>query len=184
MVVNTEITITVEDGTGVDNANSYIDLDFIKNRALDVGQDISDKTDEQLKAAIIRATDYMDNHLTWLGFKRFTRYSTEGSQTLEWPRQGMVDRDGSLVEYDEIPDEVKRATADLALYEADNPEGLSPIWDGGSRVSRLAAGGATIEFDTSFGRTASEFRPFLTKITGLLSPYLSNVASISGTSNR
>lgn len=70
--------------------------------------------DEDLEAALRRATLAID----WLYQERFPGTRTNGrSQALQWPRTGVVDREGYSVPSDAIPVEIERATYEAALVE-------------------------------------------------------------------
>lgn len=103
------ISLIVEDGTCVDNANSYISLEDAeayqksRNRA-----DWAALTDNEKIANLIKATQYIDVTYTWLGRKK---YITE--QSLCFPRV-MIQIDG----YDVvgIPKCLKDAVCEAAYY--------------------------------------------------------------------
>lgn len=112
------MSIIVEDGTGLSTAESYISVvdasTYFTARgnttwdALDTGEATAAR-----EAALRKATDYMlaVYRDRWEG----VRYIED--QALDWPRAGVV-RDSWSVDIDEIPIEVKRATAELALKSA------------------------------------------------------------------
>lgn len=104
------MAFTVEDGTGVADANAYITLAFFKDYHDDRGVDYSGSTDSEIETAIIKATDYMELRFgdRWIG------YLSSDATTLTWPRGGVYDRKGVLVE-DTIPTDIKKACAEYAL---------------------------------------------------------------------
>ena len=75
------------------------------------------------EAALIRATQWLDGRYghRWPG----TRWKLR-LQSLDWPRFDAADREGTIVEADEIPLEVINATCEAALRELATPNGLSP----------------------------------------------------------
>lgn len=93
-------TLIIEDGTGIENANSYSTLAFVDEYHLCRGN--TDWTSATLQArteAIIKGTDYLDSHFRY----KSTKLTEE--QGLKFPR----------VDYDFIPIEMKKA---VALYSS------------------------------------------------------------------
>lgn len=95
------------DGTAV-GANAYITVQEFKDYHADRGADTSAFDDEAIEAAIVRATDYLDQRFNFVGKKRLGR-----DQTTEWPRSDAWDRDRYYI--NDIPPEVKEACAEYAL---------------------------------------------------------------------
>lgn len=105
------MALIVQDNTGsVAGANAYITVAEFNAYHDDRGGDYSGAAadDEAIEAAIVRATDYLDQRFTFVGKKRRGR-----DQTTEWPRSDARDRDQHYV--NDIPPEVKEACAEYAL---------------------------------------------------------------------
>lgn len=103
------MALIVQDNTGaVAGANAYITVQQFKNYHADRGADTSAFDDEAIEAAIVRATDYLDQRFNFVGKKRLGR-----DQTTEWPRTDAWDRDRYYI--NDIPPEVKEACAEYAL---------------------------------------------------------------------
>jgi hypothetical protein len=104
-------TFIVEDGSGVEDANAYLEVDeatqFIENYGNST--DWSSATGAQKQNAIREATRYLDLHYSWDGYKVYEGY------ILQWPRYEMYDEDGDYVDEDIIPERIKQACAYLAL---------------------------------------------------------------------
>jgi hypothetical protein len=99
--------LIVEDGTGVEDANSYIDTSFAENYLL--GERLTQfsvLSNEEKEAAIISGTQLVDNLYTWEG----RRKSLE--QGLNWPRSG-VEIDGFTIEG--IPAAIKKAVCEAVF---------------------------------------------------------------------
>lgn len=78
------ITIVVEDGTGVANANSYVSVEDAREYAANRGTELP-SDDDELAAMLIRASDYLEAQAC-----RFQGRRTSSAQALEWPRTGVV----------------------------------------------------------------------------------------------
>jgi len=79
-------------------------------------------TDPIKEAALIWATRTIDDNMFWQGVR-----STE-DQSLEWPRQSVVDEDGFVIDFDIVPVRVKNAQAEQAflLIKSDPTIGVDP----------------------------------------------------------
>ena len=109
------MTIVVEDGSIVANANSYVSEAELVAYASARGITISG-TNEQL---LIRAMDYLES-LDFIGLKYLS------TQSLQWPR-AYVEIDTYYVDIDEIPAELKKAQIEIALAIDAGNDPLSDI---------------------------------------------------------
>lgn len=102
------MSITVEDGTGVTNANSLVTRQEYIDYASAVGTTITDDTDadEELIDAM-RVIDSVEDKLQSVRMER--------DQSLSFPRASMY-IDGWYWPSDEIPDVAKNAQMEIALY--------------------------------------------------------------------
>lgn len=78
------ITITVEDGSGVADANAYVDVAAVKAYAEQRGVTLP-SDDEEIAAMIIKATDYLESFAC-----KYQGRKTDCDQSLQWPRTGVV----------------------------------------------------------------------------------------------
>lgn len=107
--IESVIELIVEDGNLIEGANSYISLDEATayqrrfNR-----QDWLELSDDEKKASLIKATQYVDNQFTWKGRRKFQ------SQDLGFPRVMLIDIDG--FEVTDIPSRLKQAVCEAAYY--------------------------------------------------------------------
>lgn len=105
------MAFTVEDGSGDNEANAYITVEFFRDHHEDRGRATDDYVDGAVQSAIVKATDYVD--------QRFgTRYRGERKtldQALEWPRIDAIDNDGYELGTDRIPRKLKMGVAEYAL---------------------------------------------------------------------
>jgi len=105
--------LILQDDTGTaTGANAYIDSSYADAYFTDRNKDESmwiDLDQEVKDAAIISATSYIDNsNIGKLRGRKLTK-----GQTTQFPRLGVVDFDGFLV--DGLPDLLKMATAEYAI---------------------------------------------------------------------
>jgi len=119
------MALIVEDGTGKPNAESYISEDdataYHEKRG---NADAWDAIDNK-EAALINATEFMGQkyRMIWAGVR------AKVDQALDWPRYDVPRVDGpggygaypDYYSFTEVPVEVGRACAELALRTADGP---------------------------------------------------------------
>lgn len=107
------MTLTVEDGSGVTGANTYISL-ADANTYFEGNVQASTWTaanDVNRAASLVHATRMLDQQVQWNGFRTFD------SQPLQWPRQEVFDPDdaeGDDLDSEEIPQWLKDVTCELA----------------------------------------------------------------------
>lgn len=110
------MALTVEDGTGKSDADSYQSTADIETyeTSYKAATTYASATTAVKERAAREATQYLDGQYghRFLG----SRYS--GTQALEWPRSGVVTRDGHSVDSDVIPVVLKQAHAELAIAVA------------------------------------------------------------------
>jgi hypothetical protein len=150
------MALTIEDGTGVAGANSYISVadaqDYADLRGLSV---------TITEALLIKACDYLEAlRGDYQGEK------TSGDNSLQWPRTG-VTVDGFSIGTDEIPDILISAQAQLACdaYSVD----LMPRGTGREMIETTVEGAVSVKYAQS-GDTAPQ--PDLTAARALIAPLL------------
>ena len=128
------MTITVEDGTNVAGANSYVDIDELRAYALERGI-ILPVEDAAVEILLIKAMDYIElRDEDYRGDRVYT------DQALSWPR----------IEYDMeigIPKELKKLQMVLAV--AAMTIDFFPVSSGtGADKKRTTVGPITVEYAT------------------------------------
>jgi hypothetical protein len=110
------VTVVVEDGTGVANANSYVSLTELKDYFAVVPDAAAflAQTDDVLSQYAVWATRVLDQKTLWQGYRATT------TQALEWPRNYVTDKYGNAVAADSVPAQVKAVTCELARWLKDN----------------------------------------------------------------
>jgi hypothetical protein len=155
------MTLIVEDGTGLLDAESLISVEeadvYHNKRGNTSWMDLSVPEKER---RLRRANDYLTQtyRLQWKG------YPVALDQTCDWPRIG-VEVSGSyeIVGFDTIPDPVKHAVAELAYRSMSGS--LNP--DQTQRVVREKVGPMEVEYDryspvkTSFAAVSQYLMPYL-----------------------
>jgi len=129
------MSIVVEDGTGVAGAVAYSTAtelrDYVPRGGLAVP---SGATDEQLEAALVRGTAYVEAAFSsrWPGVRE-----TE-DQGLAWPRADALDIEG--YELSGVPQALKNACMEAALIEANEAGALTEALERGGMLIRKKTG--------------------------------------------
>ena len=110
------MAFVVEDGNGLDDSNSYIDVAFADEHHLDRGNSKwEDFSNAEKQSALIRASDYVDKRFGL----RFVGFREKKSQAMEWPRMDAFDADGFILnDTDVVPRRLQKAIAEYALRAA------------------------------------------------------------------
>ena len=148
------MALTIEDGSLVSGANSYITAAEWDTWATDRGISHT-HSNSRIEEGILRAMDYFES-LHFVGQKH------EDTQALQWPRD-YVYIDGYSIESDEIPKEVK-----AAMYEATKMEldGNSPIKEQGRATVSEKIGDIQVTYKGNAGmrKTTPAFTHAVRKI--------------------
>lgn len=152
------MALTVEDGSIVTGANSYITLAEARAYATDRGVTLS-ATDADLEPLLIKATDYLESFAD-----RYKGEVVEYDQPLSWPRAYAEFR-GYEIDAATIPESLKRAQMQ-AVIELHNGVDLMPT-ETGARVKREEVGPIKTEYDLSRSPSLPNM-PLLESILGPL----------------
>lgn len=132
--------MTVEDGTGLENADSYVDIDFanayFSARANDKWSELETTEKESL---LVKSTDFIDHSYRWKG-----RRKTE-EQGLNFPRVGLVNSDGFTVV--SVPVQLKQAVCEGALISIS--ENLFRVSEANGAVTSEKIGNLAFTYDAS-----------------------------------
>lgn len=171
------MSLIVEDGSVVPNAQSYVSTDDADAYHAARGVTTwSSLTTAQKEQALVRATDFMLGRYRgrWKGAK--CKYA----QSLDWPRVGVTPDDAQnpfstqvgygygykyVIPYTEVPKEVKNACCELALRAAAGPL----LADMEPRVSSETIGPITVKYDLN----SPQYIRYA-QVDAILSPLLSN----------
>lgn len=146
------MALVVEDGSGVEGAESYLSVADFMTYAAARGRSLLGKTDEQIEQALRRGVRFIDTRYRaqWPGVRAFGR-----EQALAWPRSSAVDGDGEDIADDELPAEVVDASAEAALRELAAPGSLSPDLPRGGAIKRKRVKAGPVETETEYADGAS-----------------------------
>ena len=107
------MALTVEDGTGLAGADSYVSVDDADAYSLNHGNPSSwsGQTEPQKEEKLRLATQGLDLEFygKWLGTRKVS------TQALDWPRDSVEDEDGNAVDNASVPERVKDACVELAM---------------------------------------------------------------------
>lgn len=110
------ITLVVQQGQfPIRNANTFCSLEYADNFHQQRGRATwAAATEEVRKAALVNATDFVNNEFNWKGIRSYTEEHQTYPQFLEFPRDGLLDdRDFWL---EGVPDAVQRSVAEMAYH--------------------------------------------------------------------
>lgn len=119
------MALNVETGAGSSTSDSYASLADAAEYASARGLTFAITGDDEALAeqALRRATTWLDGYT----LSRLPGLRTNlRDQALQWPRVGVVDREGNAIESDEIPTEIINACIEAAVREKASPGSLSP----------------------------------------------------------
>jgi hypothetical protein len=167
------MSLVVEDGTGLSNADALISVAFADSYHTANGNSTWTGDDSLKEQAIRRATAFISSGYAWAGYRTRGR-----KQSLAWPRAGVVDREGYAILIDEIPVEVKNAVAEIALRELVSPGAMNPDFIAASVVKREQVGSLSVEYANSFISAESQ-RPVLMAVADMISQFLCGGGSSS-----
>lgn len=138
------MAITVEDGTGLAGADSFISVADADTFHTDRGNTTWTGTDAVKEVALRRASFFLTHAFSWKG-----EPLTQRTQALAWPRVGVIDGDGFSVDSDAVPQEIKDATCLAALQELVTQGSLNPITKPSDAVDVVKIGPLMFDFANS-----------------------------------
>jgi hypothetical protein len=106
------MALIVEEGSGLDNANSFVDISFADEYTLEYGPSTWVGLPDPTKVtALLKATQYMEAmyRTRWVGTRLL------GTQSLSWPRAYATESDGWEIPTNIVPLAVKQATVIMAI---------------------------------------------------------------------
>ncbi len=152
------MALVIEDGTGVEEANSYVTADEIIAYAAARGVEILPAPEVDVLA--IKAADYMST-LCYIG-----EVAYPGVQYMNWPRRCVIAGDTAEEYVYEIPDAIKRGQMQLAL-DVFNGIDLMPSRKAEPKLKKRKTGPIEREYFEG-----SDYAPDIPFATAILSPLL------------
>jgi hypothetical protein len=152
------MAITVEDGTGLAAAESYIseanaDTYFTSRDAPVAWTGLTTALKE---SALRYATEWLDGRFTWVGAVA----NTAAPQALGWPRVSAVDHEGRTILSTTVPAKVADATCEVALAHATTA--LNSAQARGGQVASEKVG--SIQVSYQFGAPAEDALPHIARM--------------------
>ena len=127
---------------------AYTDSTYYKSYFNSRGTDVSGQLDVDIDAALLVATEYLDDTYS------FTGYRVVETQEQAWPRSSVYTKEGILVSSDSVPAKVKDAACELAYIELTQTGGIQPLFDG-QVIKRSKKRVSTLEKDIEYDSSAS-----------------------------
>ena len=156
------MTITIETGAGLADAESYASIAAADARCISLGLAAwAVLAEAEKEIALRRATLFMATYRTrWAGQRVYQR------QALDWPRYNVV-VDGFTVPSTIVPLDVVNACIDLAV-RAGSGEDLLPDLDTGSNAIKKDKTGP---LETEYFQNTTDARERFVAVDALLAPY-------------
>lgn len=144
-----DIELIIEDGSGVSNANSYVDLDYaIEYCTMKGYTDWLSLSENEQKINLIRGTEFVDNYYTWKG------YAKTPTQSMAFPRVDIYDINRFRVEG--IPEKLKKACIEAAwLNTSSSSETLFSTKDENGQVKRQKVDSLEVEYFSTSNNVSS-----------------------------
>ena len=159
------------------NSNSLLTVaeadEYFSTRLYSTAWTDDSLTEETKKIALISSSRFLSSYYQYYGV-RF-----EQEQTLAFPRIGLYDSDGYFLDYDTVPEKVKQATAEFALYQLENEETVSNITsplDSGLTEIKVSSIALKFSRDALLDQDSTDFE-FPQYIHTLLVDFIENVSS-------
>lgn len=159
------VTLTIEDGTGVANANTFVGLDDVRAYATQRGITSLPATDDALATLILSACDYV---MTYESRMKGSR-ALPDTQMLCYPRK-CVNLFGSDLAENVIPMQLKTAQI-LVTIAASTGISLFPTQTG-AQVTRETIGPITTEYQVNSWSDSN--LPVFSNVDAAIDPLLAN----------
>lgn len=147
------VNLIVENGSGITNANGYVsvaDANTYNDEHPHGSTWLTVSTTDKARS-IIMATRILDEQCDWYGQPTYNLESSVSSsnttakvQYLRWPRSGVYDLDGYVLDHNRIPDFLKDVTSEFARYLASDDRTAEPDTQGFGAV-RLGSLNVTVD---------------------------------------
>lgn len=138
------MALVKEDGSEVTGANTYVEIADCDTYHTTMGNSTWTGDDATKEAAIHRAMRWLENlEPQWMGAR------VTSTQALAWPRTGVTDSAGIIIETNEIPKHLTDALCEAALRELVEANSMNPDSSGGT-VKRKKVKAGPVESETEY----------------------------------
>lgn len=159
----------VEDGSGYPDATSYVSVleaDTYMDRILDAYKSAWTDSDEfQKQQMLVWGTQLFDEYVyfpnTTQGYRNIRTYR---QQALQFPRSGLMDRDGYTIDYRSVPTFVKQATIQLGFELRKSDRVVEPV----RGIVSASVGPLSITFDQNYSHQS---RVIPRSVASIVAPY-------------
>lgn len=157
------MAFVVEDGTGLEAANSYAAVSALDSYASERGIELP-ATEGSKQRLLILATEYADS----LYAGRWSGQKSKARQSLQWPRYG-ASLSGHALDWSAIPRGIAQAICQLAsdIHAGGSVNAVSD----GTRIIREKVDVLEIQYADNGGNIA---RPAFPKFEAMIAPYLTS----------
>jgi len=136
---------------GATDANSYVTQAEANAYFLDRAHSSAWEDFEEKDNILITSSQMLDWYIKWKSYRSST------TQNMLWPRTNVIRRDGTIIDNDVIPNEVKVAVYELALSSLEEDRTIDDPLSG---IDQLRAGSLMIKAGMpGFDSTAKEVIP-------------------------
>jgi hypothetical protein len=154
-----------ETGVGVTDANSYIDVAGYKDICNLFEYEYVSTSDVTLKARLVRAAIILDSsYRTMFPGERAT--TTQG---LEWPRTGAAYVDGTAIDEDVVPKEIKIAAVELVQIIGAGTDTQPTIGSSGELIYERNRVEGAVEQERRYDSRGGSRRDIYTSVVDALS---------------
>lgn len=164
------MSLVVEDGTGLADANTYVTLAEVRAFAVARGKTVP-ADDTLLTVMVIKACDYIETFAD--RFRGSRLEATALTQALSWPRQ-CVEMFGYPVANGAIPNQLKAAQMQAVVELIAVPDFLPAITS--PQVLRETVGPVTTQYSERNGALSQPYFPF---VDALLRPVLNSGGTVA-----
>lgn len=159
--------VIVEDGSGVTDANSYVDLDDAKAYALLRGVILS-ADDAILMPQVINAADFIESFRS-----QFVGTPVSVTQAMSWPRNGVIYSDRTAFPNNAIPTQLVKAQNEAIIAVSQGiilQSNIDPAEGGFAVLEKVGP------IETKFSeKVGTSITPFLPKVMNALADLLNAV---------
>lgn len=155
------ITLVVENGTGLANANTYIDVAYLQQYAEEMGESLPTDA-EELKSLVLQAMPFIES-------QKYQGIKSSYEQALQWPRK-YVRANGYDIPTNVVPNDIKKAQASAAVLINGGVD-LMPTGGTSGAITEETVGPITTKYSDKYPAYASYF--------GSLSSYLTQYLNLS-----